>query len=1086
MKARHVTSEPEYRTPFGAVQLGGTVSLSIDVWGDDVVFCTLRVWTDAHGEQLIEMRGENKGDHLRFSATYKPAETGVVWYNFDIEASDGAVWRYGAREGWTTGEGAFTYGDPPSFQITVYKPRAQQPTWYREGIVYQIFPDRFARGEDWRERAAASLAIKRKGGPGRELVEEWDTAPTYARTEDGGIAHWDFYGGTLEGIRENLDYLESLGITVLYLNPIFEAASNHRYDTADYLRIDPMLGDEQSFRELCVDAAERGISVILDGVFNHCGADSRYFNRFGTYREPGAWQGEASPYRDWFTFNDDGTYAGWWGDQNLPSFRADCDGFHKLVCGRNGIIRTWLRSGARGWRLDVADELTDDFIVQIKRALLAEKPDGVLIGEVWEDASNKLAYGKLRQYFQGAELDGTMNYPLRTGLLAFIRGEIGASELAARFEQLRENYPRDNFYSALNLIGSHDRERLFTMLGGAPDPDSVPEGERASFRLTDDQAGLAMARLWVVALLQMTLPGVPCVYYGDERGVEGLRDPYNRAPFPWGGGRADCVNIYRNAIAVRKTLPLFLDGEFEPFASGEDIFGFWRRGKDEAVCVLANGSLANAHTVKVPMVGDAVADVISGQTPKVAGGQAEIFLWPLGTAVLHFHRPERLQQRLDRGVGVLCHVTSIPNEGRPGTLGAPARRFVDWLAAGGQTYWQVLPVNPTDEYGSPYAGVSAFAGNVALLEDDVETVLKRLEKIGNDEDYLQFCNENDYWLTPYAIFSAIKEVLGGAPWQTWPARYRHYSPGHTRNPRIAAAAENHKRLQYEFDREWNELREYARERGVQIIGDMPMYVSGDSSDVWSEPDIFDLDEYGYARRMAGAPGDSFAPEGQVWGNPTYRWDILREQNYGWWLRRFSRALALYDYVRLDHFIGFSSFFSVPAGKPASEGSYSFGPGMELFEAAHRQFGPLPFIAEDLGAITPAVRALVCATGIPGMDVVQFADNDVREGYAPRPETVCYTGTHDNQTFVGFCESRFGVEGDEAVELADELARKALASNADVVIMPLQDVLGLGDDARMNVPGVAEGNWSWQAEWADVDAAAEHLRDLADSSGRAQG
>ena len=390
MNARHVTSEPEYRSPFGAVQLGGTVSLSIDVWGDDVVFCTLRVWTDAQGEQLIEMHGANKGDYLRFSATYKPAQTGVVWYSFDIEATDGSVWRYGAREGWTTGEGAFAYGDPPSFQITVYKARKHQPRWYREGIVYQVFPDRFARGEDWRERAADSLAVHRKGGPGRVLVEDWDTPPTYARTEDGGIAHWDFYGGTLEGIREHLDYLEQLGVTVLYLNPIFEAASNHRYDTADYLRIDPMLGDEQSFRELCVDAAERGISVILDGVFNHCGADSRYFNRFGTYREPGAWQGDRSPYRDWFTFNDDGTYAGWWGDQNLPSFRSDCEPFHKLVCNRDGIIRRWLRSGARGWRLDVADELTDEFIAQIKarpaRREAGRRPDRRGMGGCVEQA----------------------------------------------------------------------------------------------------------------------------------------------------------------------------------------------------------------------------------------------------------------------------------------------------------------------------------------------------------------------------------------------------------------------------------------------------------------------------------------------------------------------------------------------------------------------------------------------------------------------------------------------------------------------------------------------------------------------------
>ena len=1087
MRARHVTSEREYRSPFGAVQLGGTVSLSIDVWEDDVTFCTLRVWTDAHGEELIEMRGAEHAGGLRFTATYKPAETGVVWYNFDIEASDGAVWRYGAREGWTTGEGAFAYGDPPSFQITVFSPRARQPRWYREGIVYQIFPDRFARGEDWRERAVDTLAVRRKGGPDREVLEDWNTPPTYRRLENGDVACWDFYGGTLEGIREKLDYLEDLGITTLYLNPVFEAASNHRYDTADYLRIDPLLGDEQSFRALCVDAEEHGISVILDGVFNHVGADSRYFNRFGTYAEPGAWQGDASPYRDWFTFNEDGTYAGWWGDQNLTAVRSDCEAFHELVCGRAGVIRRWLRQGARGWRLDVADELTDEFIVQIKRALLSEKPDGVLIGEVWEDASHKMAYGKLRQYFQGAELDATMNYPVRTALLAYIRGDMGASELAARLEELRENYPRDNFYSALNLLGSHDRERLFTVLGGAPDPDTIPEDERAGWHLSDDQVGLAKARLWVMALLQMTLPGVPCVYYGDERGVEGFRDPYNRASFPWDGGKRDCTDIYRNAIAVRKMLPdLLVDGEFEPFSSGEDVFGFWRRGRDERVCVLVNASLSDAHTVKVPVGDKQVSDVVSGRVPRVSHGQAEVFLWPLGTAVLHFHDEQRLQAPLERGMGVLCHITSVPNGGWPGTLGAPARRFVDWLAAGGQKYWQVLPVNPTDRFGSPYAGLGAFAGNLGLLELPAPAALARLERIGNDPDYLSFCDENDYWLTPYATFRACKELLGEKPWQEWPEPYRACSPRLAADPKLRHAIEAHRRLQFEFQREWDDLLEYAHARGIKIIGDMPMFISADSADVWSEPDIFDLDERGYARREAGAPGDAFAPDGQNWGNPAFRWDILREQNFGWWLRRFSRMLALYDVVRLDHFIGFSSYFGIPAGKTARDGAYAFGPGKELFDAARKQFGPLPFIAEDLGAITPAVRALMAATGFLGMDVAQFSDDDVREGYVPRPETVAYTGTHDNQTLVGFCEQRYGLEREEAVEAADGIMRRVLASDADVAIVPLQDVLELGDEARMNVPGVADGNWSWRSSDEDVAAAAARLADLAEQSGRILG
>ncbi|WP_321973132.1 4-alpha-glucanotransferase [Paratractidigestivibacter sp.] len=1069
--------------------MGGVVTLGIDIWDDDVTFCTLRVWTDAHGEQLIEMRGEEHSDHLHFSVDYKPAETGIVWYSFDIEASDGSVWRYGARPGWTTGEGAFAYGDPPSFQLTVFEPRATQPDWYKNGIVYQIFPDRFARGEGWRELAEKALE-NHQSGPERVLVEDWDTPVTYKRKSETNlaIARWDFYGGTLDGIRSKLGYLKGLGITVIYLNPIFDAASNHRYDTADYLRIDPMLGDEAAFGRLCDEAAEMGISVVLDGVWNHCGRDSKYFNRDENYPEPGAWQahkdGADSPYANWFTFNDDDTYAGWWGNQDMPAFRADSEDYHELICGRDGVVRKWLRAGAAGWRMDVADELTDEFIAQIKDAILAEKEDGVLIGEVWEDASNKTAYGKLRQYFEGKELDGVMNYPLRAGLLDYVCGHIGASELASRLEQLRENYPREAFYSCLNLLGSHDRERLFTMLGNAPDPDSMSEAERAAYKLDDGQAGLAMSRLWLTVLLQMTLPGVPCVYYGDELGLEGLRDPFNRGTFPWGGGRRDCFNIVRNCIAIRKTLPVLTDGDFEPFSSGDDVFGFWRRGEDGSqVCVLVNASLSDSHTVRVPMVDEGVSDVVSGMGPKVEHGQAEVFLWPLGTAILHFHKEQRLQAPLERGMGVLCHVTSVPNGGKPGTMGAPAKAFVDWLAAAGVRYWQVLPVTPPDSFGSPYAGLGAFAGSTALLEQDEAATLAALKGCEKTREYQRFCDKNEYWLTSYACFMAIKDLLGPGEWQKWPAKYRSYTPKLVNDPQLKAGVAKHMKLQFAFDAQWSELRAYANERGISIIGDMPMYVCGDSADTWAEPDIFDLDADGYAGAQAGAPGDAFAPEGQMWGNPTYNWDALREQGYGWWLCRFSRAFDVYDYVRLDHFIGFSSYYSIPKGKKASEGDFNFGPGADLFRAAHKQFGPLRFIAEDLGAITPAVRALVAETGIPGMDVVQFSDGDVREGYEPKPETIVYGGTHDNQTLLGWAKSRFGVEGSEAKELVCRLSRDVLATDADVAVLQLQDVLGLDDDARMNVPGVAEGNWSWRADEADVTAAADYLAELVRRSGR---
>ena len=1044
---------------------------------------TLRVWTDERGEELLPMEGACEDDHVHYSVSYTPAQTGVVWYSFDLAASDGATWRYGAREGWTTGEGDFAYGNPPSFQLTVYVPRQTQPDWYKNGIVYQVFPDRFARGADWRERAEKALAAHREG-PARVLVEDWDTPPAYKKSEDGDILEWDFYGGTLRGVREKLDYLADLGVTVIYLNPIFEAASNHRYDTADYLRIDPMLGDEEEFCALAREAAERGISIMLDGVFNHCGQDSRYFNRYGNYSEPGAWQGDESPYRDWFFFNEDGTYDGWWGNPDLPDVNEKSPEYRELICGQDGVVRKWLRAGARGWRLDVADELSDGFIEDIKAAMVAERPDGALVGEVWEDASNKMAYGKLRQYFEGTELDGTMNYPLRTALLAFVRNQIDAPEMAARLEQLRENYPRDAFFSCLNLLGSHDRERLFTMLGDAPDPDTLSDEECAAFRLDEGHASLAMSRLWLTVLLQMTLPGVPCVYYGDERGMEGFRDPYNRAAFPWDGGRMDCATVFRNAIAVRKALPVLTTGDFEPFADGENVFGFWRRGEDgECVCVLANASLHDAHTVRVPMAGEVVSDVVSGTVPAVVDGCAEAFLWPLGTAVLHFHKQRRLQEPLEPGMGVLCHVTSLPNEGRPGTLGAPARRFVDWLAECGQTYWQVLPVNPADGYGSPYAGLAAFAGNTCLLEKDPEDVLAELKDADDDPDYQAFLEKNKYWLTPYATFRAIKDLLGEGPWQEWPDAYARFSPGLARRVELADGVDRHRKLQYEFQREWDDLKAYANARGIKIVGDTPMYVSGDSADVWAERDIFELDERGYAQVQAGCPGDGFDPEGQLWGNPTYRWDVLAARGYDWWLARLERAVKTYDYVRLDHFIGFSSYYKIAKGKPAREGSFSFGPGLDLFRAAYQKLGPLPFIAEDLGVITPAVRALIAETGIPGMDIVQFSDGDVREGYEPKPGTVTFTGTHDNQTLLGFCESRFGLEGEEARQMARRIAASVLASKNDVAIMPLQDVLELGDEARMNVPGVAEGNWSWRAEEQDVLLATERLKELARAAGR---
>jgi len=1070
MWACHVTSSSTYRNPFGATRVGGTISLSIDVFGCFDVTCTLRTWVDGKGEELLAMEGENLGNRMRFTTQLKPKEPQLIWYFFIIRSASGEEWRYGAQTGRTCGEGVLVQGyDPPSFQITVYRPRKKEPTWYTHGIAYQIFPDRFARGEDWLERAGESLAIKR-GGPGRRLIEDWTMPPHYDKDSNGRVTTWDFYGGTLSGIQDKLDYLQSLGVTVIYLNPIFEAASNHRYDTADYMKVDPMLGDEESFSALCKAARERGISIILDGVFNHTGGDSRFFNMYGTYPEVGAWQSPDSPYRNWYCFNEDGTYAHWWDALDLPDLNEENPDYREYVCGKDGVVRHWLHAGARGWRLDVVDELPSDFVEDIRRAELAEKGDAVLIGEVWEDASNKVSYGKQRRYLLGDELDGPMNYPMRRAMLYYLLGYTNAQQAADDIEQLRENYPPEALRSCLNLVGSHDRVRTLTMLGGCPDPEGMTDYERETYHLSSGQRQLAKSRLWLAALLQMTMPGVPCIYYGDEAGVEGCTDPYNRSTYPWDNPDEDCRTIYRNAIGIRRSLPVLVEGDIEPFCYNDDVLGFYRFDEKSCVCVMVNRSVVQSHTIRIPMRDEAVSDIVTGKDVRVEGREAVIDLPPLGSSVLLFHPRQRLHAPMERGMGILCHLTSVPTyDGEPGTLGSPALRFADWLASCEQKYWQMLPVNPCDLHGSPYAGPSAFAGDTKLLS-------RVKARRPSDAALKKFVDANSEWLLPYATFCALKERFDGAAWQDWPKKWQKWSPKMAQDPSLAEGIERACIGQYEFQRQWDKLHEHCRKLGIKIVGDMPMYVSADSADAWANRKLFSLGEDGWPDLQAGAPPDAFSPAGQMWGNPTYNWDAMRDDGYAWWIARIKRACSLYDYVRLDHFVGFSSYYVIPRGEGATKGAWVPGPGMDLFHALHEACGDLPLIAEDLGLVTPAVRSLLAQCGFPGMDIEQFYDGDARQNYTPAEGKIAYTGTHDNQTLLGFCRSSYGDYGAE--DTARWLIEQLLRSRANVAILPLQDVLGLGDEARMNTPGVAGGNWTWQADTDAVEVARDYLRDLA--------
>ena len=1096
MRLTHNSRQAKYRSPFGAVPRGTDVMLRVAVTEADParVTVTLRTWIDDIGEQLIPM------DHVGggiFHAMLPCTKPNLVWYSFIARDEHGSELRLGAPQGHTGGEGSmYDYTEVPSFQLTVYEPRTVRPEWYERGMVYQIFPDRYRRDDNWRKRTEAALATQRGGIP-RKLVDNWDTPASYVRDEDGAVAHWDFYGGSLKGIEEDLTRLAELGITAIYLNPIFEAASNHRYDTGDYLKIDEALGTEEDFRSLCAAADTFGISLILDGVFNHTGDDSVYFNRYGTYPEPGAWQalheGAKTPWADAYHLHEDGTYDAWWGVGNMPALNENSEAVRNLLLTKDGVIRRWLRAGARGWRLDVADELSDKLLADIKAAAIAERPDALVLGEVWEDASNKVSYGKLRHYLLGQELDSAMNYPFRDMVIGFLCGDTNAYDAAEAIESLRENYPPEALRCALNLLGSHDKPRIFPVLGGMPDESAMTEEERAVWTLPDDRIGLAKSRFWLATLMQMTFPGVPSIYYGDEAGMQGLSDPCNRGPFPWGHTDDDALTMIKNASGLRSALPFLIDGTIEARALNDDVLSYTRRGTDgQALTVLINRSLSVTHTAHIPMLAPAALDVISGtDVPADARGMAEVSLYPLGSAAIYFYPEIRLQKPLEGGAGVVCHITSIPNDGKPGTLGAPSRRFIDHLSAMGMRYWQVLPVNPTDAWRSPYAGPSAFAGNTDLLDVERDQMLlefQELEREGAlewDPDFAAFRTANDAWLRPYAAFMAVKDAHAGTSRHTWEPEVAQYDELIFTDPRYSELARFHMYCQWRFEVAWRSLLDYAHERGIAIIGDIPMYVSDDSADAWSAPELFNLDADGMATQIGGAPPDAFAPEGQKWGNPTYRWDRMREDGYAWWIARLRRSLSLYDRLRLDHFLGFQSYFSIPADGTAADGHWMPGPGIELFRRVHEQLGPLPLIAEDLGYLTPAVRALTAGTGFPGMDVLQFADYDVRGDIRPHVGKIMYTSTHDTATLVGWCERSFCSPGDTdgARRMAEDIMRRALVSDANVVMMPLQDVLGLGDEARMNVPGTAAGNWAWQADEADVASAVARTAELLRETGR---
>ena len=600
------------KTPFGAAPCSTEVRFTL--FDDAFCGCELLVYREFAGAEDVCPLPPAEGG---FSGAYTaPGEGELCWYVFRLTRWDGTLSYLGKNGLRPDRDGA------ERWQLTVYEDTGT-PDWFGRGVTYQIFPDRFRR--------TGTPDVSGMVGH-RWLHESWDDQPVFRPDEDGQITNRDFFGGSLAGITEKLDYLQSLSVTTLYLNPIFEAASNHRYDTADYRAIDPLLGDEETFRTLCREAHKRGMRVMLDGVFNHTGSRSRYFNADGFYPELGAAQSQDSPYYDWYSFHPWPTdYDAWWGVKTLPTVNEQRPAYRQFIFkSEDSVVRHWLRCGADGWRLDVADELPGDFIAGIRRAIEDEKPDGYLLGEVWEDGSNKVAYSQRRRYLLGRETHGLMNYPLRTALLRWLGGG-DAAEFRESMETLRANYPPAAFYGAMNFLGTHDTPRILTLLGAEHIP--AAKEERAAFALSPAQLARGRAKLRLAGMLLYGFPGSPTLFYGDEAGMQGFEDPLNRGTYPWGREDTGLLDFFRALGRLRKERRSLQSGSLTYiYAQGGGLV-ITREHEGETTMVALNDG-DEALTLTLPWPRGTAEDGLTGQRFLAVNGQLRLSLPPLDGVVL--------------------------------------------------------------------------------------------------------------------------------------------------------------------------------------------------------------------------------------------------------------------------------------------------------------------------------------------------------------------------------------------------------------------------------------------------------------------
>jgi glycosidase len=575
-----------HKTPFGAVKAGDTVSFTVTppragAWWR-AFLCVKDEFGDTYTEYKMTWRGL-RGNCDVYSADLDTAGLlGPIWYWFRCEKLNGEQGFYD-NPGKPEGQCAYVTKDPRAYQLTVTRSDPLPvPDWFGQGVTYHIFPDRFRKG------SARTPALKSMPGS-RTLHKDWYDCPDFRPDKNGEVRNCDFFGGNIAGIREKLPYIHKLGVKTIYFSPVFEAASNHRYDTACYTRIDPLFGTEEEFSAMCDEAAALGIRVMLDGVFNHTGYDSEYFNGRGFYDTVGAYQSQKSPFYSWYHFQEwPEKYDSWWGFYTLPhTNETDPDFLDFIVKNKDSVVRRWLRAGASGWRLDVADEMPGEFIEELTRAAREEKDDAVIIGEVWEDASNKVAYSVRRRYLLGRELDGVMNYPFRDSIIGFVLGG-NAADFRTAMETLRENYPRDCYYSLMNALGTHDTPRILTVLGTTAEEWAMTQEEHSALTLPPERRALALKRLKLAAAILFTFPGSPTVYYGDEAGLEGFGNAFTRRGYPWGREDAGLLKWYQKLGKARSGSKALQSGDIHYLYAQDGLLVYERTAGKEQITVIVN------------------------------------------------------------------------------------------------------------------------------------------------------------------------------------------------------------------------------------------------------------------------------------------------------------------------------------------------------------------------------------------------------------------------------------------------------------------------------------------------------------------